>query len=289
MPRPRGETSRLVTTVKEIFRSAVLVPIGRRTGAPQVQLTSAPIRGGNFLYYWLWAGSRRHGQQRRVVLWQDAMADWIDEFPALREITAKKDELPFLRSEWINSHRHTYGVDFDETQLSSFIARYLLTSVSFSERVERARSWLTPETVVINVRRGDYYQYPHLTEVYGLDIASFVRQALSRCERAAGRYVVVSDGLGWCTEHLSDCLPGELETVSWRRDMFDDLAVLAAAPTLLLANSTFSYWGAYIARAIDPGAEVLAPPYHYRENGVLVRDTYAPAWNVVDGHEGGGQ
>ena len=50
------------------------------------------------------------------------------------------------------------------------------------------------------------------------------------------------------------------------------------ALALLLASLTFSYRGACIAL-------IARRPTAYRENGVLVRDTYAPAWNVVDGHE----
>ena len=56
--------------------------------------------------------------------------------------------------------------------------------------------------------------------------------------------VLVSDNVPWCVDNLTHLAP-QLEFVvnENRRDMFDDLAVLACAKRLILANSTFSYWG----------------------------------------------
>ena len=45
--------------------------------------------------------------------------------------------------------------------------------------------------------------------------------------------------------------------------MFDDLAVLACAKRLILANSTFSYWGAFIAQVLGAQLEnIVAPAFH---------------------------
>ena len=43
--------------------------------------------------------------------------------------------------------------------------------------------------------------------------------------------------------------------------MFGDLAVLAAAHRLILTNTTFGYWGGYIADALNQ-AQVWVPSEH---------------------------
>ena len=72
--------------------------------------------------------------------------------------------------------------------------------------------------------------------------------------------------------------------------MFDDLAVLACAKRLILANSTFSYWGAFIAQVLGAQLEnIVAPAFH--QGGVptaseLWRD---PRWNFIHEIDGGWQ
>ncbi|MCT1556760.1 alpha-1,2-fucosyltransferase [Helcobacillus massiliensis] len=84
----------------------------------------------------------------------------------------------------------------------------------------------------------------------------------------------VSDDVAWCREHLTDLVPGvPVEYGSAGESMFDDLAAVAAAPRLVLANSTFSYWGGFIASVLDPGAQIIGPAEHERGH-----DQNTPTW-----------
>lgn len=124
-----------------------------------------------------------------------------------------------------------------------------------------ARRWIAAaageESVGVHVRRGDYAKkafagvFPLLPPQWYASAAAAVRESVPRA-----RFIVVSDEPGWVREHLR--LPGEMEIASGEASISpqEDLAVLAACRHHIVANSTFSWWGARLAR---PGGVVAAP------------------------------
>lgn len=270
--------------LKHHVRKHLLVPLGRRLGHPQVQLSSPLIRGGNFLYYWMWADAHDHAGRPARVLYQDSITEWLDEFPLARHLTVRREELKGPLCDFIDRHRHTFGQDFDIPTLEGFSRKLVDTSPRFQERRRRLGKLVTPNSLVLNVRRGDYYQYDHLIEQYGLDIPAYVKNAISAVQqsgRPISSVLMVSDDPQWCMENLAEGLPWPTVVDQERSGMFDDLAALSLAPTLVLANSTFSYWGSHLAASFIPDHLAFAPPYHYREGGREVRDAFDPRWQIV--------
>lgn len=252
-----------------------------RPGATTVQFTPRAVRGGNILYYWQWAYLGRATGEHRSVLRTDHMTAWLKEFPALERLTVSRPEVS-LFDQRAFATRHHFGSSFtgEENQLFS---RWLLgTSPSFMSRTEAARRFVTDETCVVNVRRGDYYSVPEFRTEFGMDIRAHVAGAvevLTRAGRAPRDVLIVSDDPEWCRETLREVLPGEFRFVPDRKSMFDDLAVLAASRTLVLANSTFSYWGSHLAAALRDDHVAVAPPFHQRvAAGPPVDDLFDPRW-----------
>ena len=59
----------------------------------------------------------------------------------------------------------------------------------------------------------------------------------------------------------------------------DDLAALSASTTLVLANSTFSYWGSYLASSFYDEHLAIAPSHHeIAADGSLISPMFDPAW-----------
>lgn len=282
----RGErVSSLIRRAAGAIRENLLVPTGRLVGAPKIHITSPLIRGGNYLYYWLWAFlvERRENYLARVE-YQAHMKSWLDTFPLLASLTIEKSQVSWL-SEWIGGHFHDFGTDFTAEELHTFCRVLVDSSPLFQEIMAKRRSFLGDDACVINVRRGDYYTVPGLAEIYGIDIRLFVQRAL---EIASGRgvsprrFVLVSDDVPWCVTHVGPMLPGVVETLPDRVSFLDDLAALATAPTLLLANSTFSFWGAFLGDTERPDRLVIAPDHHLIDgDGRPYRGTYDPQWAVA--------
>lgn len=148
------------------------------------------------------------------------------------------------------------------------------------------------DALVVNVRRGEYYSDPVVRKYFGFDVASYVHVAVEQSVASNGtpaRIHVVSDDVGWCRNHLEPFLQ-RISPVSYgaHKNPALDLATLIAAPRLVLANSTFSYWGGFIGDVLAPSREVWVPWLFCRSmDGGDSRGQISPEWNVVSEIPGG--
>jgi len=118
-----------------------------------------------------------------------------------------------------------------------------------------------PGTVALHVRRGDYVTEAKKSPHYRVLSADYYRAALRHLATVAPvrRLVVFSDDPAWCRAHLDLGLPLDLvERANPATSAADDLLCLAHARQLITANSTFSWWAAWIATQRG-GARVVAP------------------------------
>lgn len=98
-------------------------------------------------------------------------------------------------------------------------------------------------TIFVHIRRGDYLTQPTSLELH----ADYYIKALHHMGlHAAGtRYLVLSDDLEWCKKQdwLSAC-----DMCCDEPDELDSLAIMALCEGgAIIANSTFSWWGAHLA------------------------------------------
>ena len=228
-------------------------------------LLSYPIsRGGNWLYLWARAATlRHHGTDKASLLYGPGMEAWTEEFPKLASITAPESEYGFFtrRSGYFPADIET---DIREEDLHYFIREYLLSSETFSERLAKMQNVVDENSLVINIRRGDYYSVPQINEFFGIDTVTYVEEALKKLQDTVtpSRIIFVSDDFQWCVDnlsHLNSVAPCIFEKQG--SGMFDDLALVASAPYLILTNTTFGYWGAYIGELLAQKL-VLSPDIH---------------------------
>lgn len=147
--------------------------------------------------------------------------------------------------------------------------------------------------VGIHVRRGDYLSEPQTYTNLGID---YYEQALEVLDaRIAGGIelvVVVSDDVEWCRRELVGRLPYPLEFSPFDDDDDDDngkyldFVLLASCRHLVIANSSFSWWAAYLKRLDETGLVVGPRPWYNRtsrlghvSNSI---DFYPPGWLLVD-------
>ena len=270
----------MIRSAAESTARSLLNTVRERPGARTIQGSSDAIRGGNNLYLWQWAHLEQRAGRRAAVLRSATMPDWIDEFPLLRDLTIDKKEISLLDRRRFAT-RFFFDQDFDRAQNRDFCLALVDSSNSFRARRSRIRAQITRETLVVNVRRGDYYEVPEFFARFGLDIQSHVAGAVELV-RQVGRPVddvlVVSDDVDWCRRELTPVL-GDIRTLEGRSSPFDDLAALSSATTLVLANSTFSYWGSPLASSFDDEHLAIAPSHHeITPDGSLIAPMFDPSW-----------
>jgi hypothetical protein len=137
---------------------------------------------------------------------------------------------------------------------------------------------LSGETsVAIHVRRGDYPQTGFLVD---LPPGYYVRAVrLVREQVPDARLYLFSDDIQWCRERLAGPLGAEPVQIAGGTH-HDDLALMARCRHHVIANSTFGWWGAWLAER--PGALVVAPSRWYARPRYVERDLVPERWARVD-------
>lgn len=110
----------------------------------------------------------------------------------------------------------------------------------------------------VHVRRGDYADDPIARGYHGLLPTDYYRAAVAT---VAARVIdvrgfVFSDDLAWCRSHLD--LPIPMTFVDVRAAPSVDLLLMSRCAHHVIANSSFSWWGAWLGEAA-PGTIVIAP------------------------------
>ena len=117
--------------------------------------------------------------------------------------------------------------------------------------------------VSIHVRRGDYVQYAG--SFPPIDMA-YLAESISKfwIDYRKSKFLVFSDDIHWCrTKLISDSII--TFEFSEGRTEAEDLALMASCGHHIIANSTFSWWAAYLGHnhnriVISPSAETWFGP-----------------------------
>lgn len=206
------------------------------------------------------------------------MDPWLDVFPRVKPLLVGPREVRFSDARTENWFQ-TFG-EYDDCDLSDFIRTRLLDS-----NLPIAPD-ASDDVVTVNIRRGDYYSNEKWRGLYGFDIKTYIRRALdeSSTQIPISRVDVVSDDVAWCRSELA--FAGDYGKVTFQRGgdtPAQNLGQLASARRLILSNSTFSYWGAYISNVVhgENHALIWAPDLHRRDLFDGRAYQLNPRWSVI--------
>ena len=275
--RPAEFAHRAVRHVAwRVERATTLTADRLRRGDRVVIMTPpAGLRYGNWLYLWLDAHSRTSAGLETFVLEAPGMEPWLDAFPTLRTLTTAREDLRFHdRREWSEqSWNQRFGDEFTRDELNAFIADVLAPHISPDPS----------DRLVINVRRGDYYSNEGFRQRYGFDQVGYLRAAMARVGPASG-VLVVSDDMAWCRENLDAAIRESYAQVDYAEPgAVSNFLAVAATRRLIGTNSTFSYWGGYIAGVLHEEPLIVMPRFHARMAGSWDAHQLDPEWTIIDG------
>lgn len=127
------------------------------------------------------------------------------------------------------------------------------------------QSWLdeiaSGVSVSLHIRRGDYVSDPKANRVHGICALDYYQRALERLSQELGwtsfSLFVFSDDPDWVEANWT--LPYRLRTVRHNGDSrnYEDLRLMMACHHHIIANSSFSWWGAWLGH--HPQRVVIAP------------------------------
>lgn len=134
-----------------------------------------------------------------------------------------------------------------------------------------------PAALALHVRRGDYVSNPAAAQVHGVCDLDYYQRAIRWLDARAGdlRYFVFSDDPEWVRSQLHIGHPSC--HVAHNGDApHEDLRLMAACRHFVIANSSFSWWGAWLGRA--PDRLVIAPRRWALDPALEVPDRFPAGW-----------
>lgn len=119
-------------------------------------------------------------------------------------------------------------------------------------------------SVGVHVRRGDYVANPKNRGIYAACSPAYYRAAMRQLLKIhpAAVFYVFSDDPAWVREALHGAVD-RIEFVEHNQgaDSYNDLRLMSHCAHLVMANSSFSWWAAWLGER--PGRRVIAPRHWY--------------------------
>jgi hypothetical protein len=165
-----------------------------------------------------------------------------------------------------------YFEDIRDTLLTEFQLRTPLSAAVSAYKEQMSNS----NSVSIHVRRGDYTKNPQVKKEFGICEASYYQLAVAHMEQALSNptFFIFSDDIDWVKEHIS--LPPSTVFVQdpTLRDV-EELALMSMCKHNIIANSTFSWWGAWLNQHPD---KIVVAPTPWFETARFDPDLISPTW-----------
>ena len=230
-------------------------------------------RLGNNLFMIAHAYARALDQNRQLIV-PAKQVGHMDDF--VDNIFRKLDLYIDHPNEVKNEEATVYGGYF---QSESHFEKYSEAVKSLfsptKEFIDRIRTEIpvifNTEVTVINVRRGDYLHYPTYHPVVSPE---YIHKALTLVP--SNQYIVASDDILWCKEHLN--ISNAIYLEGWK--IHEQLWIMAMCHHFIISNSSFSWWAAYLSR--HPGKIVIAPETWFGPEGPATwEDMYCKDWKVL--------
>jgi hypothetical protein len=165
-----------------------------------------------------------------------------------------------LVGEWSSHVDHLVDAEFSDLLRHELQPRAKLEHPDFLHNRELIEN--APNSVAVHVRRGDYKLHQHIFSLLGQD---YYDRALAVMESRVGpsQIFVFSDEIEWVRDNL--CFPEGARIVA-NRTTIEDFELLKACKHIIAANSTYSWWAAYLKNK-DSGLVVV--PKHYCSNSEM--------------------
>lgn len=187
----------------------------------------------------------------------------------------KVEELPlpiYLLGYW---QSFKYFNDFQEIIRNEFQFNYENIGNKNNEVLGNIRNNIS--AVSLHVRRGDYLKSP-----YFISMEDYYNSAIDYIKKKLKNpiFILFSDDPQWVYEKLVPLLENSI-LVDWnvKEDSWKDMMLMSNCSHHIIANSSFSWWGAWLGN--NPDKIVIAPQKWFLDSSVNTKDLYLQNWIIL--------
>lgn len=158
--------------------------------------------------------------------------------------------------------------------------KYLLEPNCYKNALDFIQQLSLQESVSIHVRKGDYLKAPYNT-VYAELNNEYYKRAIEFLKEICPsiKTYVFTDDPAWVEAHLDLGIPFELASGKKTNSMFEDFQAMRSCKYHVIANSSFSWWTAWLSAHQDK--QVVAPRNWFKDIQEDTTDLIPKSWNIL--------
>ncbi len=136
-------------------------------------------------------------------------------------------------------------------------------------------------SVSIHVRRGDYISNPQAKKYHGVLPVSYYKKAIDliKSKTLEPSFFVFTDDPKWVSDNFYFLSEYKLIDINKGANSFRDIELMSCCKHNIIANSSFSWWGAWINNNQDK--IVIAPKRWVIQKSEPLDDIIPVSWNAI--------
>jgi len=145
-----------------------------------------------------------------------------------------------------------------------------------AEEIKRENS------ISLHVRRGDYVTNPHANQTHGICSLGYYKLCIEKLEKNIDNlhFYLFSDDPTWVKENLIIHHPITIMDRNGSKDAHIDLYLMSLCKHHIIANSSFSWWGAWLSNSKN---KIVFSPHRWFQSGESTDDLIPESWEKVKG------
>lgn len=145
------------------------------------------------------------------------------------------------------------------------------TNFEFSEKIASSNS------IALHVRRNDFAKNPSINATHGLCSLDYYEEAIGHITKRVDNpsFFIFSDDLQWVRENLSMDYPCNYVHHNTGADSYNDMRLMSLCKHNIIANSSFSWWGAWLNRSSE---KIVIAPKKWFAKEINTEDLLPANW-----------
>lgn len=198
-----------------------------------------------------------------------------------------KEKYYHYDSQFFNANNSTYlmGIwqspKYFELYKKTILLSYQLKDDLIEDVLKKGKELNSSNSVSIHIRRGDYLRKPEILDWHGIMSKDYYIKAfeLLCSKKKIDRVYFFSDEPEWVKSELIPHIQGEIISDHLNSTQYNDFYLMQQCQNNIIANSTFSWWAAYLNP--NPNKIVIAPKKWFNSAPNNTKDLFPQDWITI--------
>ncbi|MDP2842304.1 MAG: alpha-1,2-fucosyltransferase, partial [Acetobacterium sp.] len=158
---------------------------------------------------------------------------------------------------------------------------FAVTLPQTDKNMELAQQIISCESVSLHVRRGDYVTDEKTNTIHGTCDLDYYKRCIERLTHKIHHpcFFIFSDDPEWAEQNLKITHPATFVCHNGPEKNYEDLRLMSQCRHHIIANSSFSWWGAWLGQY--PDKLVLSPQKWFNEKNFNTKDLTPSTWQQL--------